>query len=82
VDEVFNKDVPEVGQFFKVMSAGVNYYDDLINRIQGGSMNNHVAKDSCANKPFFVGFASGPAFEVDANVIRADDIGVIGAKIL
>jgi hypothetical protein len=72
-DEVINKGFSEVGQGLKVMSTGVNYFDDLINRRHGGSMDNQVAKDSCANTTIFVG---GASFEADANVIRADGIGM------
>jgi hypothetical protein len=60
------------------MLAGENYSDDLISRSGGGRIYNQVAKDSCANKTVIGG---GLSFEVDANVIRADGIG-INAKTL
>jgi hypothetical protein len=55
------------------MSTGVNHFDDLMKRSHGGSVDNQVAKDPCANTNVFGG---GLAFKVDANVIRADGIGM------
>jgi hypothetical protein len=55
------------------MSTGVNHFDDLMKRSHGGSVDDQVAKDPCANTNLFGG---GLAFKVDANVIRADGIGM------
>jgi hypothetical protein len=70
---VINKGLSEVGQGLKVMSTGVNYIDELVQRRHGGSMDDQVAEDSCANKTLF---GCGLAFKVDASVIRTGGIGM------
>ena len=55
------------------MSTGVNYFDELVQRRHGGSMDDQVAEDSCANETLFGG---GLAFKVDASVICTGCIGV------
>ena len=69
MEEVIDKGLSEFGQCLKVVSIGVNCFDDLMTRSHGGSMDNQVAEDSCVNATLICG---GLALEVDANVIRAN----------
>jgi hypothetical protein len=74
-NEIKNKRLSEIGQGLIVVSTRMNYFDGLLKRIPGGSMDDQVAKDSCVNANLF---CWGLPFEVDANAIRADGVGKVG----
>jgi hypothetical protein len=72
---VINKSLAKFRQDFNFAIAGVDSLDDLMTGILGGSMENQVAEDSCANDSVRFQGVSDLCLEVEANPVCTECVG-------